>query len=228
LWADRRRGRQRRGERSIVVIGLGRFGGQVAGSLVRLGHEVLAVDDVPGTVQHWSQYLTHVVQTDATDQAALRQLGLNEFDRVIVAIGSALEASVLTVLNLVEIGVPEIWARATSDPHARILSSVGARHVVFPEADMGERVAHLIVSGLLDFVEFGEDFAIAKTRTPPSVAGRRIADLTGEEHFGVVIIGVRGDGNRFEPARPDTVIPPGGALIVEGTIDGVQRFSVAD
>ncbi|ASW57995.1 potassium transporter [Plantactinospora sp. KBS50] len=207
------------------MIGLGRFGGKVAESLVRLGHEVLAVDDGPTTVQHWSQSLTHVVQADATDLDALRQLGLSEFDRVIVAIGSALESSVLVVLNLVEIGVPEIWARATSHAHARILSSVGARHVVFPEADMGERVAHLIVSQLLDFVEFGTDFAIAKTRTPPSLAGRRIGELASEDHFGVVIIGVRIDDNRFAPARPDTVLPADGMLIIEGTIDGVQRFS---
>ncbi|MFB9235076.1 potassium channel family protein [Plantactinospora siamensis] len=209
-------------------MGLGRFGGTVARSLVRLGHEVLAIDGGSATVQHWSQVLTHVVQADATDQAALRQLGLGEFDRAIVAIGSDLEASVLAVLNLAEIGVPQIWARASTDAHARILRSVGAQHVLFPEAAMGERVAHLIVSRLLDFVEFGDDFAIAKTRTPPSLAGRRIGDLTGEDCHGVVVIGVHGDDSRFVPAHPDTVIPPDGALIVEGTIDAVQRFSVAD
>ena len=101
---------------------------------------------------------------DATDEGALRQLGLTNLPRVVVAIGASVEASVLTVLALVELGVPQIWARATSGQHAKILSSVGAHRVIFPEAETGERLAHLIISRMLDFVEFGEAFAVARDK----------------------------------------------------------------
>jgi hypothetical protein len=132
------------GPDNVVVIGLGRFGGAVADSLVNLGHEVLGIDSNAHIVQDWSDRLTHVVEADATDTEAMRQLGVQDFSRAVVGIGTHLEASVLTVLTLAEIGVPEIWAKAISVKHGKILSSVGARHVIFPESEMGERVAHLI------------------------------------------------------------------------------------
>jgi trk system potassium uptake protein TrkA len=225
LWA-RRRGR--RATCGVAVIGLGRFGAQVAESLARLGQEVLAIDADNERVRKWSQQLTQVVQADTTDQRALRQLGVPDLERVIVAIGTPIESSVLTVLALTELGVPEIWARATSTAHAKILSSVGAHHVIFPEAEMGERVAHLIISKLLDFVEFGTDFAIAKTRAPGSLVGRRLGDVGMRERYGVMVVGVRRADNRFDYAGPDTVITPDSMLIVEGTIDQVQRFAGTD
>ncbi len=139
------RRRHRRGQApaggAVAVIGLGRFGSQVAVSLIRIGHEVLAIDDDPEVVQKWSDQLTYVAQADSTDENALRQLGLADFAWVVVALGSALQASVLTVLALTELKVPKIWGRAASDQHAKILSAVGAHHVIFPEAAMGERVA---------------------------------------------------------------------------------------
>ena len=128
-------------------------------------------------MQRWSASLDRVVQADATEEQALRQLGIGDFRRAVVAIGASVEASVLTVLALVELGVPQIWARATSPKHAKILASVGAHHVIFPEAETGERVAHLIVSRMLDFIEFGDDFAIAKVPAPRS---RWSADRLGE------------------------------------------------
>ena len=138
-------------DENVAVIGLGRFGGQVADSLLQLGHEVLGVDENARLVQQWSDRLTHVVQADATDEDALLQIGIKEFSRAVVGIGSDIEASVLTVLTLSELGVREIWAKAVSAKHGRILRSVGAHHVIYPEATMGERVAHLIASRMLDF-----------------------------------------------------------------------------
>ena len=208
----------------VAVIGLGRFGGQVAESLSRLGHRVLAIDEDPRLVREWSQRLAYVAQADSADPASLRQLGVADFARVVVAIGSAIEASVLTVLALVEMGVPQIWARATSSRHAQILSSLGAQHVIFPEAAMGERVAHLIISNLLEFLDFGEDFAIAKTRAPGGVAGRSLAEIGLRERYGVVVVGVKSPTGEFEYAGPDTVIPRDGILVVEGTIDQLNRF----
>ncbi|MGC5019761.1 potassium channel family protein [Micromonospora sp. DT47] len=222
MSASRKHGK---GPRDVAVVGLGRFGAQVASSLSRLGQGVLAIDSDPANVQRWSQFLTHVVQADATDNLTLRQLGVADFERVVVAIGTALEASVLTVLALAEAGVPQIWARATSEQHAKILSTVGAHHVVFPEAEMGERVAHLIVSRMLDFIEFGDDFAIAKVPVPPSLVGRPLRELAVPERYGVVVVGAKLPEERFRYATPDTVLGPGTVLIVEGTIGQVQQFA---
>ncbi|MEU8125973.1 TrkA family potassium uptake protein [Micromonospora sp. NPDC049049] len=209
----------------IVVIGLGRFGCHLAGSLTRMDREVLAIDRSPAKVQRWSAQLDRVVQADATEEGALRQLGITTFGRAVVAIGASVEASVLTVLALVELGVPEIWARATSQKHAKILASVGAHHVIFPEAETGDRVAHLLVSRLLNFIEFDDDFAIATVRVPESLVGRTLIDLRPEERFGVRVIGAKLPGERFRYTSDDTTLPQGGVLIVEGGIDQVQRFA---
>lgn len=209
----------------VVVIGLGRFGCHLAGSLTRMNREVLAIDRNPAQVQRWSAQLDRVVQADSTEEGALRQLGITSFGRAVVAIGASVEASVLTVLALVELGLPQIWARATSQKHAKILSSVGAHHVIFPEAETGDRVAHLIVSRLLDFIEFDDDFAIATVRVPESLVGRTLLDLRPEEHYGVRVVGAKLPGERFRYTSDDTALPPGGVLIVEGGIDQVQRFA---
>ncbi|MFI6231974.1 potassium channel family protein [Micromonospora sp. NPDC050784] len=209
----------------IVVIGLGRFGCHLAGSLTRMNREVLAIDRSPAKVQRWSAQLERVVQADATEEGALRQLGITSFGRAVVAIGASVEASVLTVLALVELGVPQIWARATSQKHAKILASVGAHHVIFPEAETGDRVAHLIVSRLLDFIEFDDDFAIATVRVPESLVGRTLLDLRSEERYGVRVVGAKLPGERFRYASDDIALPRGGVVIVEGRIDQVQRFA---
>lgn len=209
----------------VVVIGLGRVGSQVAITLTQLGHEVLALDRDPKVVQSLSQQLTHVVQTDSTDETALRQLGVPDFERVMVALGTAVEASLLTVLALTEIGVTEIWARASSNAHAKILNSMGVAHVIFPEAAMGQRIGHLLVSRMLDFVEIGADFALAKARVPGDMVGRSVAELCLWERYGISLIGFQSPGQTFAHARPDTVLPPDSILIVEGTIDRVQAFA---
>ncbi|TDB72029.1 MULTISPECIES: TrkA family potassium uptake protein [unclassified Micromonospora] len=209
----------------VVVVGLGRFGYHLASALTQLGHEVLAIDRNPDPVQRWSEQLDRVVQADGTEEAALRQLGVAEFRRVVVAIGASVEASVLTVLALTELGVPQIWARATSAKHAKILASVGAHHVVFPEAETGERVAHLIVSRMLDFIEFGDDVAIAKVPVPQSLVGRRLRDLAPTDRYGVMVVGAKLPGEHFRYAGPDMVLQPESVLIVEGTIEQVQRFA---
>ncbi|SCF17800.1 potassium channel family protein [Micromonospora mirobrigensis] len=216
---------KRSDDSGIAVIGLGRFGCHLATSLTRLDHEVLAIDRSAERVQRWSSQFDRVVQADATEEGALRQLGIADFRRAVVAIGASVEASVLTVLALVELGVPQIWARATSEKHAKILSSVGAHHVIFPEAETGERVAHLIVSRLLDFIEFDQDFAIAKVRVPSALTGRSLRELAPAERYGVMVVGAKLPGERFRYATPETVLVPGSVLVVEGSIGQVQRFA---
>jgi trk system potassium uptake protein TrkA len=210
---------------NVVVIGLGRFGGQVADALQNLGHEVLGIDSDERVVQDWADRLTHVVAGDATDTETLHQLGVHEFPRAVVGIGTNLETSVLTVLTLTEMGVPEVWAKATSVKHGKILSQVGARHVIYPEAEMGERVAHLITGRMLDYIEFDDGFAIAKVRAPQEAIGQSLADVGLRTKYGVTVVGIKLPGQDFTYARPETVVPSGCILIVAGNTKKVERFA---
>lgn len=210
---------------AVVVIGLGRFGGAVAESLTRLGHDVLAIDENAELVQKWSDKITHVVQADSTDGDALRQLGVHEFGRAVVAIGTDIEASVLTVLALHELGVDEIWAKAITAKHGQILERTGAHHVVYPEAAMGERVAHLVTGRMIDFIEFDDGFAIAKTSTPREAAGATLADSALRSKYGITVVGIKRPGTDFTYARPETMVERGDLLIVSGPTNLVEKFA---
>lgn len=212
---------------SILVVGLGRFGGQVAASLIRLGHEVLAIDQDEQIVQKWADRLTHVVQADSTDEDALRQLGVADLRRAIVGIGNEIEASVLTVLTLNDLGVRDIWAKAITAKHGKILSAVGADHVIYPEAAMGERVAHLLASQMLDFIEFDDGYAIAKVQAPTEAIGRTLGDSKLRSKYGITVVGVKMTGSDFTYARPETMVYGGALLIVAGKTPDVERFASA-
>ena len=209
---------------SIVVIGLGRFGIAVAQSLVRMGHEVLAIDEDGELVERWSHYFTHVVQADSTDEEALRQLGVGQFDRAVVAIGTEVEASVLTVLALVEAGVSDVWAKAINKKHGHILERVGATHVVYPETSMGERVAHLLTGSMIDYIEFDDAYSIARTRAPRMTWDKTLADSAPRSHYGVTIVGVKRGRQDFIHAQPDTMVREKDELIVSGPTPAVERF----
>jgi trk system potassium uptake protein TrkA len=217
--------REKKPTDSILVVGLGRFGGQVAASLVRLGHEVLAIDQDEQIVQRWSDRLTYVVQADSTDEDALSQLGVGDLRRAIVGIGTDIEASVLTVLALNEIGVRDIWAKAITAKHGKILAAVGADHVIYPEAAMGERVAHLIASQMLDFIEFDDGYAIAKVQAPSEAIGRTLAESALRSKYGITVVGVKMTGSDFTYARPETMVYGGAVLIVAGKTPEVERFA---
>ena len=126
----------------VLVIGLGRFGAATAGQLDRLGREVLAVDEDEGLVQKWAERVTHAVVADAKSLDALKQIGAQEFSIAVCAVGSSVEASVLITANLVDLKIPQIWAKAISTSHGKILERIGANHVIYPEREAGERTAH--------------------------------------------------------------------------------------
>lgn len=210
---------------NVVVVGLGRFGGAVAQSLTRLGHEVLAIEEDLALVQSWSDRLTHVVQADSSNIEALRQLGVADFQHAVVGIGSDIEASVLTVLALTELGVPDIWAKAVTTNHGKILEKTGAHHVVYPEAAMGERVAHLVTGKMIDFIEFDDDFAIVKTRPPSEAVGKTLAESQLRSRHGVTVVGVKRPREDFTYAKPDTLVVEGDLLIVSGPTQKVERFA---
>ncbi len=209
----------------VAVIGLGRFGSAVAQSLTRLGHQVLAIDERPECVQLHAEELAHVVQADATDPTTLRRLGVDSFQHAIVAIGSDLEASVLTVLALSEVGVKDIWAKALRERHGRILERTGAHHVIYPEAAMGERVAHLVTGKVIDFIEFEDNFAIVKTAAPEEALGRTLGESSLRSKYGVTIVGVKRKGEDFTYATAETVVLEGDLLIVAGKTSACEQFA---
>jgi trk system potassium uptake protein TrkA len=212
-------------EGAVLVVGLGRFGSALAEDLQRLGHEVLAVDASSALVQEWSDRLTHVVQADATNEAAMRQLGADSFDMAVVAIGTGIEASVLSTGVLIDLGIREIWAKAITASHGRILERIGAGHVVYPERDTGKRVAHLITGRLMDYIEFDDGFAIVKMRAPREAHGRTLADSALRSKYGVTIVGVKRPGEDFTYARPETLVQSDDLLIVSGSSDVVEKFA---
>lgn len=208
----------------VLVVGMGRFGSAVAKSLTRLGHEVLAVDESSVIVQRFANEFTHVVAADTTDTEALRQIGADQFDRAVVGIGTDIEASVLTVLSLVELGVGEVWAKAINPKHARILERVGATHVVRPESAMGERVAHMVTGEMIDYIEFDDGFSIARTRAPKVAVGHSLEESQLRSRFGITVVGVKQRGHDFTYARPETEIVGSDELIVSGPTRQVEEF----
>lgn len=212
---------------AVVVIGLGRFGGAVAESLLELGHEVLGIDENPAIVQAWADRLSHVVQADTTDSATLKRLGIEDFPRAVVGIGTDIEASVLTVLALTEVGMADIWAKALSTKHGRILERTGAHHVIYPEADMGRRVAHLVAGRMMDFMEIEDGVAICKTRVPSDATGRTLAECGLRRRYGVTVVGVKRPGAPFVHATPETVLEPGDTVVVAGTSAQLEAFAAA-
>ena len=208
----------------VLVIGLGRFGASVAKSLIRLGHEVLAVDENAEIVQRFASDFTHIVAADTTDTEALRQIGAEQFNRAVVGIGTDIEASVLTVLSLVELGVAEVWAKAINAKHARILEKVGATHVVRPESAMGERVAHMVTGAMIDYIEFDDGFAIARSRAPRSVCGKTLLESGLRAKYGVTVVGIKRRGEDFTYARPETFVDDSFELIVSGPTAKVEAF----
>ncbi|MGP1679341.1 MAG: potassium channel family protein [Burkholderiales bacterium] len=209
----------------VLVIGLGRFGSAVAETLDRMGHEVLGVDADPEIVRDHKDVLTHVVEADCTEVETLRKLGAAEFDTAVVAIGTNVEASLLTVLALCDLGLTNIWAKATSARHGRILDRTGAHHVVFPEQRMGERVAHLVNERLLDFIAFGDEFAIARLKAPEQIVGLPLITSQCRAKFDVTVVGVKRVGEDFIHAVPDTLILPDDELVVSGRISNIEKFS---
>ncbi len=210
---------------SVLVVGLGRFGTAVAVSLVALGHEVMAVDHTAEVVQSLANKLTHVVEADSTSEEAMRQLGAHEFSRAVVGIGNSIESSVLSVAILSDLDVREIWAKAISREHGRILERIGARHVIYPESAMGERVAHLVTGKMIDFIEFDDGFAIVKTRAPEEAVNRTLAETALRGRYGITVVGVKSPNEEFTYARPETVIRRGDLLIVSGDTAKVERFA---
>jgi trk system potassium uptake protein TrkA len=210
---------------SVVVIGLGRFGGSVAQSLTRLGHDVMGIDRDPEFVHAWADLLTHAVQADSTKVMALRQLGVADFTHAIVGIGTDIAASLMTIMALTELGIKDIWVKALTAEHGQIALRIGAHHVVYPETEMGERVAHLITGKMMDFIEFDDGFAIAKIHAPERIHNCTLEEAAVREKFGVTVVGLKRANEDFQHATPNTRVLRGDLLILSGATHDIQRFA---
>jgi trk system potassium uptake protein len=214
--------------KSVVVIGMGRFGSSLARELMKNGHEVLGIDTDEKLVQSMSLDLTHSVKADTTDEAVLKELGISEFDSAVVAIGADIEASILTTSLLLQLGVKNVWAKANSESHGRILRQLGAHHVVFPEYDMGLRVAHMVSGESLEYVPIDEDFVMVKTYVPNQFDGKALADAKIRATFGITVVATsKGDG-KYTPAFPDTVLRTGDQIVVAGPKGPLDQFCQLD
>ena len=208
----------------VAVIGLGRFGAAIAETLVELHYEVLGIDPDPRVVEEYSSLLTHLVEADATDGQALRQLGVADFSTVVVAIGD-IEASILTTANLNDLGVPSIWAKAITPSHGKILERVGAHHVVSPEREMGVRLAHAVTGRMIDFVQLDAGFALLESTAPAEFVGKTLAQTQVRKRYGLTVVCIKPRGGAFTYATPDTVVGEGDILVVAGEIARTHEFA---
>lgn len=211
----------------MLVVGLGRYGSALALELVRRGTEVLAIDNRSRVVESLAGRLTHVVTADATDPEALQQLNAAEYYRAVVAIGTDVEGSVLATSLLSELGIDDIWAKAVSAQHGRILQRVGAHHVVFPENDMGERTAHLVSGRMLDYVEIDRNFAMVQTTPSREFVGVPLGETRLRSKYGVTIVAVKSQGEDFTYATADTVLTYDDTIAVVGKTEDIERFTDA-
>ena len=208
----------------MLVIGLGRFGGRLALELVALGHDVVGVDSDPQIVQEYAPLLTRALSADTTNPEVLRQLGATDFNHVVVGIGDV-EASILTVAELVALGVKDVWAKAVTEAHQRILQKVGATHVVLPEHEMGRRIAHKVTGKVVDYVELEGDFALIETRVPAYLFGKTLIQADLRARHGVTVVFIKPENGRFANAVADSVLTEGAMVLVAGDTAAVEAFA---
>lgn len=211
--------------KQFAVIGLGRFGASVAVHLYQLGYDVLAVDSEEERTQKFSDEVTHVVQADATDENTLKALGIRNFDVVVVAIGEDIQANVMTTLLLKELGVPYVVAKAKNALHGRMLEKVGADKVVYPERDMGIRVAHNIISrNVLDYIELSPNLSIVEVNAPKELIGKTLQQADLRPRFGINVVAIKRDEELNVSPKAEDVIESKDVLVVIGNNEGIQSL----
>lgn len=211
--------------KQFTVIGLGRFGSSVAKTLYSMGRQVLAIDPDEERVRAMVPFATRAVAADATDEQVLKSLGIRNFDVVIVGIGGDIQASIMVTLMLKELGVKYVVAKAQSEVHGKVLYRVGADRVVFPERDMGFRVAqNLISSNILEYIELSPDVSMIEIVAPGSAVGKELRQLDLRNRFNINVIALKqGEKVNITP-RADDRINKGDVLVVVGLKEDLKRF----
>ncbi len=211
--------------KQYVVIGCGRFGSSVATTLYLLGHEVMAVDKNEEKVQDISDLVTHAVQVDATDENALKSLGIRNFDVAVISIGSDVQSSIMATLIAKELGVKYILCKAQNEMQAKVLYKIGADRVVFPERDMGVRVAHNLVSeNVLDHIELDPDYSIVEIVAPDRWVKKSIKDLDLRAQYGINVMAIKQGKNINISPGPEDKLKMGDILVVIGKNTEINKI----
>ena len=211
--------------KQFLVLGLGRFGTSVARTLCELGQEVVAIDSDEALVTAIAPYVTQAMQLDATDEAALSTLGVQNFDAAVVSIGQNTRDSILVSVLLKELGVSFLIAKANDELHAKVLRKIGADRVVFPERDMGARVARSILTpNVIDLMDLSDDHQIIEIRLPSQWAGSSLLSLNVRRRYGINILAIRRDGRFLISPAPDLPLEPDDVLLVLGRRDDIEKL----
>lgn len=210
--------------KQFVVVGLGRFGSSLARTLAENGFNVLAIDTDEERIQNIADVVTHAVEADATDEQALKTLGVRNFEVGVVSIGDNIHANILSTLILKELGVPYVVVKAQDELHGKVLTKVGADRVVYPERDMGVRIAHnLISSNVLDYIEFAPDYSVVEIIATTNMVGKSLAELEFRSKFNVNIMAIkRGQNINIAPGAKDKVLE-GDVLVVMGANQDLDK-----
>ncbi len=201
-------------KRLYAVIGLGRFGSAVASTLVSLGQDVIGVDDNEDRVREMGEITTNALQIDATDLRALRQAGINEADVAVISIGENIEASLLVVMQVKDLGVPQIIAKAVTPLHGRILEKLGVSRVVFPEREMAERTARsLVIPNALDYIALSADYSLVEVTVPAPFVGHTLRSIDLRAKYGLMLVAIK----RQVDGKEQTIVsPPADQVLLAG------------
>ncbi|RQD77247.1 MAG: TrkA family potassium uptake protein [Candidatus Syntrophonatronum acetioxidans] len=211
--------------KQFVVIGMGHFGASIATTLFSMGHDVLAIDINEEKVQEVTDRVTHTVQADSTNENALLALGIRNFDVAVVSIGQDMQSNILTTLILKEMGVKYVVAKARTELHGKVLYRIGADQVIFPERDMGVRVAHnLVAANILDYIELSPDFSIVEIVAPGNFVGRSLLDLDLRARYSVNVIAIKSGEELNLTPKAEDVIKKEDILIVAGENKKLKRL----
>ena len=218
-------------KQTFAIIGLGRFGSAMATTLTELGQDVIGIDADEERVQRHADVIRSAVQLDANDERALRAVGVQDVDVAVISIGENIEASLLAVMLVKDLGVPRIIAKAVTALHGRILERIGVDRVIFPERDMAVRVAHsLVVANVLDYIELSRDFSIIEIPAPAAFAGKSLKDLQLRNRFGLTLIAIKrkpsGSGPEVTNVAPnaDDQIEAGDVLALLGSNERLAQL----
>ncbi len=211
--------------KQFIIIGIGKFGESIATNLYKMGHDVLAVDIDEERVQYIANKVTHAVQADATEEGTLEALGVKHFDGAVVTIGESVQASILIIMLCKELGIRHVLAKAQNELHAKVLYKIGADRVVFPERDMGLRVAHSLVStSFLDYIELTPDYSIVELKAAKDWQGKSLKDLNIRAKYGINIMAIKQDDKVVVSPAADDVIQRDDVLVVIGKAEDIYRF----
>jgi len=213
-------------KQQYAVIGLGRFGISVARRLHEAGQEVLGIDVNEERIDDAELYVTHAVIADSTDEKALTSIGIRNFDCVIVAIGNDIQSSILTVMILKDLGVKKVIAKALGKLHGKVLDRIGADWIVYPERDMGERVANQLLSpNMLNYIELSKEYNIEEIMIPSKMAGKSLRELDNRAKYNVSAIAIFREGNIIISPSPDEIIHKRDLLVMIGNREDLAEFS---